>query len=168
MLRILIFILISAYVISCTPKLATSVATKDYTEDVSDFRPTVETSVEEEVAEIQPSQIIDRGPYIPPTHDINKEMNEVLDSIIVYNRDKLYLTFTIQVYIGRSREEANQVREKVYGILPEEKPELVYRQPSYKVNVGKYIERVDAYKPLTILKREFPGAMIVPIRERME
>ncbi len=160
--------LVSVYVISCTPKLATSVTTKDYTEDVSEFRPTVETSVEEDEVEVQSSHNIEKGPYVPPTHDINKEMSEVMDSIIVFNRDKLYLTFTIQVYIGRSREEANQVREKVYGLLPEEKPKLVYRQPSYKVNVGQYIERVDAYKPLTILKREFPGAMIVPKRERME
>jgi 5-carboxymethyl-2-hydroxymuconate isomerase len=91
-----------------------------------------------------------------------------MDSIVVHNQDKMYLTYTIQVYIGRSREESNQVREKVYRVLPDEKPELSYRQPSWRVTVGKYFKREDAYKTLTILKETFPGVMLVPERNQLE
>ena len=91
-----------------------------------------------------------------------------MDSIVVHNRDKMYLTYTIQVYIGRSREEANQIREKVYRILPDEEPVLIYKQPSYKVNVGKYFDKVDAYKTLNILKSNFTGAMLVPERNLLD
>ena len=160
--RLLILLLLVVY--SCAPKLATKKTTEDYSEDVSAFRPKIESieTVDKENA------IADKGAYVPPTHDINREMASIMDSVVVHNMDKMYLTYTIQVYIGRSREEANQIREKVYRILPEEEPVLIYKQPSYKVNVGEYIERVDAYKTLTKLRATFPGAMLVPERNQMK
>ncbi len=164
--RLTIALLILLYVVGCSPKLATNVSTEDYTEDVSAFRPKIEP-VEVNTVD-QENTNTKKQSYVSPTHDINDEMNVLMDSIVIHNRDKLYLTYTIQVYIGRSREEANQVREKVYRVLPEAKPELIYRQPSYKVNVGKYIDRVDAYRTLTALKRKFPGAMLVPQRGSMQ
>lgn len=164
--RIFLFLIIISYVVSCTPKLATKGTTEDYTEDVSEFRPTI--SVEDLEDENKYDINSEKGSYVPPTHDINAEMSVIMDSIIVHNRDKTYITYTIQVYIGRSREEANQVREKVYRMLPTEKPELGYKQPSWKVTVGKYYDRVEAYKTLTILRSSFPGAMLVPERNYME
>ena len=167
MYKHLLILLLVIYVIGCAPKLATKSTTKDYTEDVSAFRPQIE-SVDSKVVDDAKDAEINRGPYVPATHDINNEMSLVMDSIVIHNRDKMYLTYTIQVYIGRSREEANQIREKIYRILPEEKPLLAYRQPSYLVNVGKYFDRVEAYKTLTTLRPTFPGAMIVPERNHME
>lgn len=162
--RLVIIFIIVLYVVGCSPKLATNVVDEEYTEDVSAFRPKIE-SVETE--DVDQETTTTKGAYVSPTHDINNEMNMLMDSIVIHNQDKLYLTYTIQVYIGRSRDEANQVRENVYRVLPEAKPELIYRQPSYKVNVGHYIDRVEAYRTLTALKRKFPGAMMVPQRDRM-
>lgn len=153
-------------VVSCTPKLATKDDAEEYSEDVSEFRPQIEDD-ESESLEV-PMTNFEKGPYVAPTHSINREMNVVMDSIVVHNSDKTYTTYTIQVYIGRSREEANQVREKVYRVLPDEKPQLTYKQPSYKVNVGRYFDRVEAYKTLTTLRGTFPSAMLVPERNRME
>lgn len=164
--KILIILLIFSLVVSCTPKLSTSSTVEDYSEDVSAFRPIVPIDVDEET-ELSEDKL-DRGPYVAPTHSINREMSNVMDSIIVYNRDKSYFTYTVQVYIGRSREEANQAREKVYRVLPEEKPELAYKQPSYKVKVGRYYDRVEAYKTLTKLRGTFPGAGMVRERNYME
>lgn len=162
----ILLLLMVMYVIGCSPKLATKGTTEDYTEDVSAFRPKIE-SIETEAVDGS-NAIAEKGPYVPPTHDINREMASIMDSIVVHNQDKMYLTYTIQVYIGRSREESNQVREKVYRILPDEKPELSYRQPSWRVTVGKYFKREDAYKTLTILKETFPGVMLVPERNQLE
>ena len=167
MYKHLLILLLGIYVLGCAPKLVTKSTTEDYTEDVSAFRPQIET-VDSKVGDNAQDTEINKGPYTPATHDINNEMSLVMDSIVIHNRDKTYLTYTIQVYIGRSREEANQIREKIYRILPEEKPVLAYRQPSYKVKVGKYFDRVEAYKTLTTLRSTFPGAMIVPEHNHME
>ena len=159
MYKLFIFLILALYVVSCSPKLASTSDTKDYVEDVSAFRPSVPQDEQQDIS--SENTQIDKGPYVAPTNDINAEMSVIMDSIILHNRDKTYITYTIQVYIGRSREEANQIREKVYRVMPEEKPELIYKQPSYKVNVGKYYDRVEAYKTLTELRGSFPGAGLV-------
>ena len=165
MYKLLIFILIVGFAVSCSPKLATTTTTEDYDEDLSAFRPTIEIQESNNIEEIDE---FDRGAYVAPSNDINDEMAVALDSIIFYNRDKAYTTYTIQVYIGRSREEANKVRERVYRVLPEEKPELGYKQPSWKVTVGEYADHVDAFKTLSTLKKAFPEAMLVRERKFIE
>ena len=157
--RLIIVLFILTYVVSCTPKLKTKSDTGDYVEDVSDYRPKIQSDEALEIEHDTPS--IDKGPYVAPSHSINGEMSMIMDSIVYYNRDKAFYTYTIQVYTGRHREEANQSREQVYRLLPEEKPELVYKQPSYKVNVGKYFDRVEAYKTLMKLREIFPSATLV-------
>lgn len=164
--RILIIFLIMIYVAGCAPKLATKGSTNDYSEDVSAFRPKTETDDPANTEIVNP--VKEKGPYVPPTHDINSEMSVLMDSIIVNNQEKMYETYTIQVYIGRSREEANQEREKVYRLLPEEEPTLNYRQPSWIVTVGKYFDKVDAYKTLNTLKSSFPGVTLVRERNYLE
>ena len=157
--RLIVFLFILASVASCTPKLGTKGDTGEYDEDVSAYRPKIEV---DEISEPDDEEITNtKGPYVAPTHSINGAMSNIMDSIVHYNLDKVYYTYTIQVYTGRNREEANQSREKVYRLLPEEKPELVYRQPSYKVNVGKFFDRVEAYKTLVKLREVFPSATLV-------
>lgn len=167
MYRLILLVLLGTYVVSCSPKLATKSTSEDYSEDVSAYRPTVMDSEAGEDTNVETSSI-NKGPYVAPTHDIQGELVPIMDSIVVHNRDKMYRTYTIQVYIGRSREEANQIREKVYRILPDEEPVLIYKQPSYKVNVGKYFDKVDAYKTLNMLKSNFTGAMLVPERNLLD
>ena len=157
--RLIVFLFIIVLVVNCTPKLGTKGDTGEYVEDVSAYRPTIEED-ESAVTEDEDTTV-PKGPYVAPTHSINAEMSTIMDSIVYHNRDKAYYTYTIQVYTGRHREEANQSREQVYRLLPEEKPELVYRQPSYKVNVGRFFDRVEAYKTLMKLREVFPSATLV-------
>lgn len=163
--RLALFVLLSLYVFSCSPKLATKSTLEEYDEDLSSYRPNIEI---EEQGEVTSGDELVSEPYVAPSQDINKEMAIAMDSIIFYNREKVYTTFTIQVYIGRSREEANQVREKVFRVLPEEQPELGYKQPSWKVTVGEYLDHVEAFKTLTLLKKTFPEAMLVRERKYIE
>jgi hypothetical protein len=158
-------LLIVLYVFGCTPKLSTSSKSEVYSEDVSAFRPEISPSSEEITLVTEEESVNEKGNYVPPTHDINSEMSVIMDSITAQNKTKLFTTFTIQVYTGRSREDANLAREKVYRVMPDEKPSLSYKQPSYKVNVGKYFDTAQAYKTLTILKESFPGATLVPERD---
>lgn len=164
--RAIIIFLMLGYIFGCAPKPATKSTVKEYDEDLSGLRPEIDASPNETATEF--TMEISESPYVAPSNDINEEMAQVMDSIIYHNRNKTNLTYTIQVYIGRSREEANQVREKVYRVLPEETPELGYKQPSWKVTVGEYRDRVEAYKTLTALKAAFPAAMLVPERKYIE
>ena len=157
--RLIVFIFLLAFVVQCTPKLRTKGDVGEHVEDVSAYRPTIEADESTAIESDETTET--KGPYVAPTHSINAEMSTVMDSIIHHNREKAYYTYTIQVYIGRNREEANQSREQVYRLLPEEKPELVYRQPSYKVNVGKFFDRIEAYKTLMKLREVFPSATLV-------
>jgi hypothetical protein len=164
--RAIIIFLILGYVIGCAPKPATKSTVKEYDEDLSELRPELDASPKDTETEFDME--ISESPYVAPSNDINEQMALVMDSIIYHNRNKANLTYTIQVYIGRSREEANQIREKVYRVLPEETPQLGYKQPSWKVTVGEYRDRVEAYKTLTALKAAFPAAMLVPERKYIE
>ena len=168
MYKYVVILVLVIYAASCSPKLTTTTATEDYVEDLSAYRPKVGNVGQEEHVDTQQINAADKGKYVPPTHDIKNEMSVIMDSIVVHNKSKLYQTFTIQVYTGRSREEANQIREKVYRVMPDEKPVLVYKQPSYKVNVGKYFDSAQAYKTLTTLRASFPEAMLVPERDYLE
>jgi 5-carboxymethyl-2-hydroxymuconate isomerase len=155
MYRSILFVFVAGYIFSCSPKLATTSTSEDYDEDISSFRPAIDMEGENNAV----SEVIDtKGPYVAPTHDINSEMAAIMDTVVHHNKNKAYLTYTIQVYIGRSREEANQAREKVYRVLPDEKPALGYKQPSWKVTVGEYYDRVEAYKTLDYPKRCVSGS----------
>ena len=160
MYKYILFLFMAAYIFSCTPKAATTKVPESYEEDLSVYRPVVQPTDAPVIADVAGADV--KGPYVAPKHDINAEMSSLMDSIINHNRGKSYLTYTIQVYIGRSREEANQVREKINRVMPAENPVLSWRQPSWLVTVGEYLERVDAYKTYTILRNTFPGATLVP------
>ena len=157
------FAIIAFY--GCTKKAVTTKTTSDYSEDLSAFRPEIE--VDEPVSATE-DYLEDKGPYVAPTHDINSEMSVLMDSIVSNNKKKKHLTYTIQVYIGRSREEANKARENVYRVMPEVKPELSWNAPSWKVLVGDYYDKIDAYKTLSALRGAFPGATMVPRRKFIE
>lgn len=167
MYKLIILLLVFASVLfNCSPKVATSVSKEDYSEDLSAFRPKVDEAPAETDEPVNVG--LNKGTYVPPTHDINQEMSVIMDSIIFHNQENTYLTYTVQVFMGRSRERANQAREKVYRVFPEEEPSLIYKQPSYKVNVGKFFDRVEAYKALTDLRKAFPAAILVPERNYLE
>lgn len=164
--RYLIVILLASMLWGCATKPAATKQDEVYSEDLSGYRPVAEPT--ENTSTEQPVYGQPKGPYVPATHDINGEMDIAMDSVIAANQNKIHQTYTIQVYLGRSREEANQVREKVYRLLPDTKPELSYKQPSWRVTVGVYLDRVDAYKTLNQLKSSFPGASLVPEKHTLK
>lgn len=160
MYRLSLFLLFILLLFRCSPKIASTSPKEEYTEDLSAYRPAIEMA--SPVVTDNTAMVEDKGPFVAPTNTINAEMSALMDSIVHYNKGKTYPTYTIQVYIGRSREEANLVREKVYRVMPDQQPVLSWRQPSWLVTVGEYIERVDAYKTFSELKQTFPGATLVP------
>jgi predicted DNA-binding protein YlxM (UPF0122 family) len=107
--------------------------------------------------------------HIKPVHDITANLNNKLDSIAKINaQNKFIQGYTIQVYTGNSREAATQAKEKVYQILTDASPELSYVQPNYRVKVGKFPYRLEAQQTYAELRKEFPNAMVIPERIRID
>lgn len=137
---------------------------RDYHEDLSAYRPdfteamdTIESPENVSVEEVTAN--------ITPEHDITSEVNMLMDNIIDLKKDIKYIDgFTVQVYTGTSKEQANAARAEVYNILPDSKPEQVYNSPNFKVKVGKFYTRREALKTLAELKSKFPAPIIIPER----
>ncbi|MCC5928268.1 MAG: SPOR domain-containing protein [Cyclobacteriaceae bacterium] len=148
------------FTLGCVPRASKTAKVTEYSEDLSDFRPTLpsfDTNLQEESEE----QLIR---YVPPRNDITRRINYFLDTLASGPSEKILEVFTIQVYSGTKREEGNQARQKVYQLMPDSNPQLVYTSPFYRVKVGNYIDRIEANQHLTALKKEFPGALLVPER----
>lgn len=138
-----------------------SMADRDYYEDLSTYRPDYEEAIDTISTEETVQENI-RVERVTPEYDVTTEVNQLLDSINILKRDVDYVEgFTIQVYTGIKKEEANKAKATVYNILEDSRPVITYDQPNFKVKVGKYYTRREALRTLNELKRKLPGAIII-------
>jgi len=72
----------------------------------------------------------------------------------------------IQIYASsnrNAREESNKARAEFMSKFPDIVSYPLYAEPGYfKVRVGDFRTRIEAYKLFEIISKEFPGAYIVP------
>jgi len=150
------FLILTLIIFGCSPKVVKQTSTEEYREDLSSIRPPIDSvTIKEQADEVK------KAPYTAPEFDQTTQLSALVDSLAKDNLRKKYTFYTIQVYVGKSREEANEVRSKVYKIIPEETPKLEWSQPNFRVKVGKFENRLDAYKTFSLLKRSFPSALLV-------
>ena len=69
--------------------------------------------------------------------------------------------YRIHITSTNNRTEVNQLKGKLYQLYPEMKPFITYQAPNFKLRVGNFLYKIDAYKALQQLIPEFPGAFIV-------
>ena len=149
----------------CAPKASKSKSAEVFSDDISTLRPALD---EPEITGDQPGAqtplVLEKTAYVSPSNDITEELDIAIDKINEIQSQKPYTVYTVQIYNGGSREQANEIRKQVYRIMPEVKPQLEYRQPNYKVKVGAFQNRADAYKTFKKLKEAFPGTILMPER----
>lgn len=146
------------------------VYTVDYDEDLSVHRTSSDFYSSEETTPAPRSSGGNFSPEPEPNvaNDITEELNQLTDEVADRNKTvKTVQGFTVQVYSGTSREKAEQVQRQVYHVVPDIQPEIKYMQPNYKVQVGKFVERLEAQKTYSMLKQEFPSSLIIPDRIRI-
>lgn len=163
-IKLSIFLVLLVVIASCSPKSgASKTKTGSFSEDLSAYRPTFEALENEEGADIPKEESKPDYKKIKPENDITQQINSALENQEVRNSEnKLVQGYTIQVYSGNNREDANEARSLVYKIFPDARPETTYVQPNYKVKVGKYLSRMEAQKLYSRLKADFPGALVIP------
>ena len=69
--------------------------------------------------------------------------------------------YRIQIYSGNNRDEANKARDRSYALFPDITPHIVYNQPTFRVKVGDFVDRLEAQSVYAGLITDFPNAMVV-------
>jgi hypothetical protein len=114
-------------------------------------------------------QVVVAAPSAKPTGDIGGELGRLRAEIAEANKNLRFAQgYWVQVYSGSSREEANRIMTNLRYALSDEKPELVYSQPNYKVKVGNFFHKYDAYQLYAELKGQYPNAFIASGRISIE
>lgn len=72
--------------------------------------------------------------------------------------------YRIQIYIGRSREEAIELRNKFLETYPDINADLVFENPYVKVRIGEYRNRIEAQKMYFELKKEYESVIVVSVK----
>lgn len=164
-MRIDRFIIVFVFIIvSCkATKVTTTSNEEPYKEDLSIYRLDILTEEENNIEESIDNSIT------PQNTEIIGHIKSELDSvnILIANRNKElgYVEgYTIQVYTGTDRAKADDALEKALMLEADLYPEITYRQPSYKVKVGHYTDRLEAHAIFQSLIKHFPNALMIPER----
>ncbi|UXP33122.1 SPOR domain-containing protein [Reichenbachiella agarivorans] len=150
----------------CAPSAKTA-SSSSYNEDLSIYRNDYSTT---EVAPTEESAVVTNPTVtevedVEPTHDIHADLDSVTNIIIASRKDVNYVDgFTIQIYSGNSRDDANGYKSRAYDLLEDQKPRVIYDQPNYKVRVGKYYSKLEANRDYNTLKASFSRAVLIPDR----
>lgn len=129
-----------------------------YHEDLYGLRP----KLNEPVDTISHSP--ERAPkqFVAAHYSVNEKVDDVLDSINSFNITRKFIDgYTIQVYSGQNREEANNIKKRVASETGLNAM-VEYNQPKFRVRYGGYYSRMEAQRDLTRLKRSFANAILVP------
>ena len=69
----------------------------------------------------------------------------------------------IAAYSGvNSKSQAEYARNSFNSLFPYTRSYLIYNEPYFKVRVGNYYTRLEAYKDLETIRETYPSAYIVP------
>ena len=164
--RILLYIFLVFFVAlnACAPPKSISTQKADgYEEALAEYRIQYEDSLQNNDATVAaPERNTISGP-ITTRYAVTEEVDNYLDAVSENNREKNeYQGFTLQVYTGGSREEANEAKAKVYDALPDARPNINYNSSIYRVKVGEYASRLEAQEDYNALKEDFPYVLLVP------
>jgi phosphoglycerate-specific signal transduction histidine kinase len=157
------FLLFGFFIVGCVSTQQTSTASKTYREDLSEYRPKVDTAFEME--NNKKSSFRKTSEYFDAEGDVTMLLNKKLDTLAENNKEIRYVNgYSIQVYSGSSSSDAYAARDTARVILPEIRTDVEYKQPIYKVRVGRFTERLEVQRTLLKLKPKFPSAISVPQR----
>ncbi len=93
--------------------------------------------------------------------------NPYIDSLMIAYRQKAEKEstikgFRVQIVAAGNRADINKVKSQFYSLFPDVKTFVIYQQPNFKLRVGNYRTKLEAYKAWIEIEKEFPGAFISP------
>ena len=98
--------------------------------------------------------------------DQDPAIDTLISRSILANKEEGIQGFRIQIFLSsarNARDEADRVNAEFISKFPDMYSKVEYQEPGYfKVRVGNYRSRVEAYKDLQMIHKEFPDAYAVP------
>ncbi len=155
---LLALVFIAAVIVGCLPIKQTGSTSKS--EDLSFYRPRYADAVTQANNQDERKDTVFRE----PTQDITAEVDKTLAAAYSNEKGNYMMGYTIQVYSGTSRDRADYRKSIVYQIIPDARPKIDWNAPNYKVRVGRYVEKLEAHKIYTKIKKEIPQAILIPIK----
>ena len=173
MRKVLWLLIVGAGLLSACARRAATVSktTTDinrYQEDLSGVRPRYPvagappSSIPAEPATAVPPPTVPGS--LPKTQaDVTRRVNAALDTLATRNHGgRMVPGFRVQIYVGNDRQEAEAAKTGSYQLFPDLTPYVMYVQPSYRVKVGDFADRLEAEHYYAGLKAAYPSAIVVP------
>ena len=93
--------------------------------------------------------------------------NPQIDTLMAAYKDKagkedFIQGFRVQIVAAGNRADINKVKSQFYSLFPDVKTFVIYQTPNFKLRVGNYRTKLEAYKAWLEFEKEFPGAFITP------
>ena len=154
---VLIFFCLSYFLYGCISQQATvsSNDSRRYFEDLSYIR--------ESETNFQKEEILDEDYTLDTNLGLNNQIDSILSIIKSEVKENIYTDgFTIQIYLGDDRGEAENTVEKLFELDSLIESKTVFTQPNYRVKTGGFLDRFNANYEFKKLKKEFPNAIIIP------
>jgi hypothetical protein len=146
---------------SCVAQKNKNQHAQNYKEDLSKVRPNwEEPNVIPNNNNNTPSNNSSNFPTT--TNDDAKVLDKKLDSIAANRNIQEISGYRILVYSGTSSDESSKVRKQLYQYDASLSVYTDFKQPTFRVKVGNFTDRVQANYILNDLRKQFPNAMIVP------
>lgn len=145
------------------PKSISTQKANTYEENVAPYRIHYADSLQQtQTTAPTPERTLTAGP-LTTRYAITDDMDDYVAERSARNGEKnAYQGYTLQVYTGGSRDEANEAKRRVYNALPDARPAINYNSSIYRVQVGEYASRLEAQEDYALLKEEFPYVLLVP------
>jgi hypothetical protein len=91
----------------------------------------------------------------------SKEVENLLEKKRNYNKS-VGFGYSIQIYYGTEKT-AKSKQAKFHVMFPKMRTKLVYNNPEWKVQIGNYKTKLDADRANLIFRKEFTGAIVIPL-----
>jgi hypothetical protein len=138
------------------------VGMREYSEDLSAHRTLFATPI---VPYERPLYLMQKPKVVNfvAVHDITSRLQQLLIDLKEYDKMAPSIAgYTIQGYTGTNRQLAFQVKEQLCTHFDHLNAEVQYKQPNFSVQIGRFLDRLEAYPLYLRIKKFLPQAIIRP------
>jgi hypothetical protein len=101
--------------------------------------------------------------FEPGPLEVTQVLDRLVDSLAIRDLKTTRVQgYRILLYSGNEREEVARSKEKAYRIFRNADVYLTYKAPTFKLTMGNYYHRLDAFFAIKKLEAAFPFAVMVP------
>jgi len=134
-----------------------------YGEDLSAHRTLFATPIEPYEPLQPPQHKSKRNTSFIIANDITSRLQQLLLDLKAYHELTTSIAgYTIQGYNGTNRQLAFQIKDQLCAHFDHLNAEVQYKQPNFTVQIGRFLDRLEAYPLYLRIKKFLPQAIIRP------